>query len=60
MLFIIAYSIFSLIFLSLALGWHKPKKWNEFTDKKLKTFKVITFVGFLAMALNTVSHIIKI
>lgn len=60
MLFIIVYSITSLILLSMALGWYKPKKWNEFTDKKVKTLKVVTFIGSIGMGFNAVVHIIKL
>ncbi len=60
MLFIIAYLISSLILLSMALGWYKPKKWNELTDKKVKKLKVVAFMCSIGIAFNAVVYIIKI
>ena len=47
-----------LFLLSMSLGIYKPAAWNEFTEKKVKTLKIITFIGFIGMSLNVVSRII--
>jgi amino acid transporter len=57
MILVIGFTLIGLFLLSMALGIYKPAAWNEFTEKKIKTLKVITFVGFIGMSLNVVSRI---
>ncbi len=57
MIFAIGFSMIGLFLLSMSLGIYKPAAWNEFTKKKVKTLKIITFIGFIGMSLNVVSRI---
>jgi len=54
----IGFSIIGLFLLSMSVGLYKPKAWNDFTEKKIKTLKVITFIGFIGTSLNVISRFI--
>ncbi|MGB3211058.1 MAG: hypothetical protein WBB19_10170 [Desulforhopalus sp.] len=49
---VVAYSMLALLFLALAAGVYKPKKWNELTDRNIMMLKFGCFFGFLVIVLN--------
>ena len=55
---VVAYSILALVFLALATGKFKPRKWNDLTDKHVKILKFGCFFGFLLIVANIVAKLI--
>ncbi len=55
-----AYSVLALVFFSLSIGWFKPKRWNELTDKHVKVLKIGCFFGFLVILANIVAKFVQV
>lgn len=55
---VLAYTILALLLLVLSIGWYKPKKWNDLTDKHVKIFRFGCFFGFLVLVVNIVGRCI--
>lgn len=49
---VIAYLIVALLFLALATGLYKPKRWHDLTDKHAKFLRFGCFFGFLVIIAN--------
>lgn len=54
-----AYSVLALIFLALAIGLYKPKKWNDLTAKNVYFLKIGCFFGFLVIVFNIAGKLLE-
>lgn len=54
---VVAYSLLALLFLALAVGLYKPKKWRELPEKTVKLLKFGCMFGFLVIFFNIVTKL---
>jgi hypothetical protein len=54
-----AYSVLALVFLALATGLYKPRRWNDLTAKNVYFLKFGCLFGFLVIVFNIAGKLLK-
>ena len=54
-----AYAVLALLFLALSIGWFKPKRWHDLTEKHVRILKIGCFFGFLVIVANIVAKFLE-
>ena len=55
---VVAYSVLALLFLALAIGLYKPRRWNDLEDKHTKILKFGCFFGFVLIMANIIGKFV--